>query len=180
MASIRRKVFLSYHHEDQDEVDRFVKTFDEHHDVFIARALGCMQDDVVNSENPDYVMQRIRDLYLKDSTVTVVLIGKCTWARRFVDWEIQASLRHGEKTIPNGLLGVKLQSYDNKQYPDRLNKNLKPKDSEQEDCYARVISYPKDSTTLSKWIEDAFDARTSRVDWIVNPRDRFKYNRTCP
>ena len=44
-----------------------------------------MEDDVIDSNNTDYVMQRIRQLYLQDSTVTLVLIGKCTWARRFGD-----------------------------------------------------------------------------------------------
>jgi hypothetical protein len=44
-------------------------------------------------EGPRAELRRIRQLYLLDSTVTIVLIGKCTWARKFVDWETQASLR---------------------------------------------------------------------------------------
>lgn len=180
MNQVRHKVFITYHHDDQEEVEEFTETFDRERKVFIARALGVgMADDVINSDDTDYVMRRIRELYLKDSTVTIVLIGKCTWARRYVDWEIQASLRHGETVTPNGLLGIKLPSYKKSGYPDRLNKNLK-QDKEQEDCYARVIDYPKRKDTLASWIDDAFEARTSRADLIVNPRDRFKYNRGCP
>jgi len=108
-----------------------------------------------------------------------VLIGKCTWARRYVDWEIQASLRHGERVIPNGLLGIKLPNYKNNGYPDRLNMNLK-QDEKQEDCYARVINYPQRKDTLAYLIEDAIQTRTGRTHLIRNPRDRFKYNRTCP
>ena len=179
MSDTRHKVFISYHHADQAEVDEFIKTFDEERDVFITRALGAdMADDIINSDDTDYVMQRIRELYLKDSTVTIVLMGKCTWARRYVDWEIQSSLRHGEKTTPNGLLGIKLPSYNKNGYPDRLNKNLK-QDDDQEECYARVISYPTRKDTLKNAIEDAFKARTNRNEYIVNPRDRFKYNRSC-
>jgi MTH538 TIR-like domain (DUF1863) len=56
------------------------------------------------------LMGRIRADYIKDSTVTIVLAGKCIWARRYVDWEIQASLRAGQTVSPNGLLGLKLLS----------------------------------------------------------------------
>lgn len=178
MTEVRHKVFISYHHADQKEVDDFIATFDKERKVFITRALGVMAQDIIDSDDTDYVMRRIRELYLKDSTVTIVLIGKCTWARRYVDWEIQASLRHGEKVTPNGLLGVKLPSYKNNGYPDRLNKNLKQNEG-QEDCYARVIDYPTRKDTLAAWIEDAFQARTSRAHLIVNPRERFRYNRQC-
>ena len=179
MSEIRHKVFISYHHEDQDEVENFIETFDYERNVFISRALGIdIADDIINSTDTDYVMRRIRESYLKDSTVTIVLIGKCTWARCYVDWEIQASLRHGETVTPNGLLGIKLPSYNKTSYPDRFNKNLKQND-QQKDCYARVIDYPTRKDTLTNWIEDAFQARTSRSHFIVNPRDRFKDNRTC-
>jgi len=180
MDEVKHKVFISYHHDDQDEVEEFIKTFDEEREIFISRGLGVgMEQDVIDSDDTDYVMHRIRELYLKDSTVTIVMIGKCTWARRYVDWEIQSSLRHGETVIPNGLLGIKLLSYKKNWYPDRLNKNLK-QNEEQEDCYARVISYPERKDTLVNSIADAFRARTSRDHLIVNPRDRFKYNKTCP
>jgi len=94
-----------------------------------------------------------------------------------VDWEIQASLRNGNSVKPNGLLGIKLPSYDSNGYPERLNANLK-QDEEQEECYARAIDYPT-KETLIDYIEDAFNARESRKDLIVNKRDKFSYNRTC-
>jgi hypothetical protein len=179
MSSVRHKVFISYHHDDQEEVDDFVNTFDEERDVFIARGLGIeMADDIINSDDTEYVMRRIRELYLRDSTVTAVLIGKCTWARRFVDWEIQASLRHGETVTPNGLIGILLPSMgDTARPPERLKKNLMGEDYDE--GYARWYTYPKRKDQLSRWIEDAFQARTSRADLIENPRDRFSNNRTC-
>lgn len=180
MNQVRHKVFIPYHHDDQEEVEEFIETFDRERKVFIARALGVgMADDVINSNDTDYVMRRIRELYLKDSTVTIVLIGKCTWARRYVDWEIQSSLHHGETVTPNGLLGIVLPSAGKKPIPpDRLKKNLKGEDSDE--GYARWYWYPKRKDSLANWIEDAFEARTSRTHLIVNPRDRFKYNRSCP
>jgi hypothetical protein len=180
MSNVRHKCFISYHHDDQDEVDEFVRTFDQERNVFISRGLGIeMADDIINSNNPDYVMSRIRQLYLKDSTVTLLLMGKCTWARRYVDWELQSSLRSGETVTPNGLLGIKLKSYRNIYgYPNILNLNLKQTD-DQQDCYARVMEYPIRKDTLTNWIEDAFQARWSRNELIVNPRDKFSYNRSC-
>ena len=177
---IRHKVFISYHHDDQDEVDDFVQTFDDERDVFIRRGLGIgMADDIINSNDTDYVMRRIRELYLSDSTVTIVLMGRCTWARRYVDWELQSSLRNGKTVTPNGLLGVKLPSFTkNISSPKRLTLNLKQDDS-QEDCYARWIDYPARKDTLSNAIHGAFLARTTRDHLIVNPRERFKYNRQC-
>jgi len=180
MNGVRRKVFVSYHHDDQDEVVDFCSIFDDERDVCITRALGLgMEQDVIDSTNTDYVMQRIRDIYLKDATVTIVMIGKCTWARRYVDWEIQASLRHGDVVTPNGLIGIVLPSAGKKPIPpERLSKNLKGEKSNE--GYARWYWYPERKDQLANWLEDAFDARTNRAYLIENSRDNFKNNRTCP
>ena len=53
----------------------------------------------------DRIRQIIRDDYLRKSTVTVVLVGKHTWQRKFVDWEIGSSLRHTEKKQTFGTFG---------------------------------------------------------------------------
>jgi hypothetical protein len=42
----------------------------------------------INSGDSDYVMRCIREKKIAGTSCTVVLIGKCTWARRYVDWEI--------------------------------------------------------------------------------------------
>lgn len=69
-------------------------------------------------------MTQIRNKYLKDSTVTIVLMGSCTHSRRYVDWEIKSSLRQGEN-IPNGLLGILLPSQNDSAYlPQRFEQNL--------------------------------------------------------
>lgn len=179
MAFVRHKAFISYHHDDQNEVDTFVRGFDDTHDVFIARALGIgIADDIINSSNVDYIMQRIRDLYLKDSSVTLVLIGRCTWARRFVDWEIQASLRQGATVTPNGLLGVVLPSAGRSpEAPARLDLNLKKNATGL--SYAKWYWYPENVTSLKSWIEDAYSARTTRNNLIENPRERMLNNRQC-
>jgi hypothetical protein len=179
VSQVRHKVFITYHHDDEREVSNFVSEFDDIRDVFIRRGIGeSMPGDVVNSADTDYVMRRIRELYLRDSSVTLVLIGRCTWARRFVDWEIQASLRHGELTTPKGLLGIVLPSAgDRPTPPERLRLNLKGPNSDW--GYARWHWYPQSNNDLVTWIEDAYNARTTRHQLIENPRSRFIYNKTC-
>ena len=116
-------------------------------------------------------MRRIRELYLQDSTVTIILIGECTWARRFVDWEIQSSIRNPSKGLPNGLLAIKLRESYSK-LPERVSLNINS-------GYSKSYKYPKNSNSLENMIEDAFKARTEKVNLIINPRDRFSNNRSC-
>ena len=52
--------------------------------------------DIPNGFNLDGISRRIRDDFLKDSTVTVVLVGKGTWTRKYVDCEIAATVRDTE------------------------------------------------------------------------------------
>jgi hypothetical protein len=161
------KCFISYHKADQVAVDNFCEKFEG---TFIRRG-QAMSDDIINSDNTDYVMQRIRELYLRDSTVTIVLIGKCTWARRFVDWETQSSLRKPSKGLPNGLVAIQLwESYS--KLPERVNLNTNSE-------YSKFYKYPANSTSLKNMIEEAFKARTEKVNLTINPRDRFSNNRSC-
>jgi hypothetical protein len=172
--TLRHKAFISYHSADVNEVERFINEFDHQHDVFISRAVGTGIDpSIINSSNPEYVMSRIRDLYLKDSTVTIVLIGKCTWSRKYIDWEIQSSLRNGATAAPNGLVGIVLPSAkSNPIAPERLKTNL-------DSGYSNWYYYPKSKSGLIKMIEEAFEARQNKKNLIINPRDRFIKNRNC-
>lgn len=165
----RHKCFISYHKDDKDAVDEFCETFEG---SFIRRGI-MMEDDIIDSDDTDYVMRRIRKLYLQDSTVTIVLVGRCTWARRFVDWEVQASLRKSSTgPPPNGLLAIQLwQSY--KKLPNRVDLNV-------DSGYAKYYVYPKSSRGLSSMIDEVFEARTDLQGSIENPRERFSNNRSCP
>jgi hypothetical protein len=183
-ALVRRKVFISYHHADAEEIRRFVTAFDHSADSFIARGIGAgMTGDIVDSHDTDYVMSRIRQEYLRDSSITLVMIGSCTWSRRYVDWELQASLRSGPTVTPNGVLGIKIPSYVGTGYPDRLNENLLPPGQRgfltPTDCYARVYNMPATVEQLQSYLEEAYLARTTRAHLIVNPRDRMGYNKNC-
>lgn len=172
---VRRKCFISYYHGDQDAVDNFVKTFN---DVFIAKALGISdEDDYIDSKDPEYVMSRIRQDILADSTITLCLIGQCTHSRRYVDWELKASLRQGDKYDPNGLVGILLPHMGNTGHlPDRFKENWNRDESK---GYAIYRSYPKSKDELRGWIEQAYLRRTSQSSFISNSQDMMKNNGKC-
>jgi hypothetical protein len=173
----QRKVFISFHQKDRPEVDNFINRWASNGGVFISKALGVSDnDDLIKSTDPEYVMSKIREKYLGDSTVTIVLIGKCTHSRRYVDWEIKASLRQGNFT-PNGLLGILLPSCGNSAHlPSRFKDNWQKVES---NCYARYRAYPTSDQQLAAWIEDAYNARTARAHLIQNTVDMMKYNGKC-
>lgn len=161
-SQTRRKCFISYHHADEDEVQQFIQQFDHDRDVLIARGIGAsMSGDIIDSTNTEYIKQQIRAKYLRDTTVTIVLIGQETWKRRFVDWEIAASLRNTSTSSASGLLGITLPSasnYSGKRMPDRLGDNV-----DDTDGYARWWKYPPSAESLANMIETAYAARTSKA-----------------
>lgn len=174
---VRRKVFISYYHGDQNAVNKFITDFSG---VFIPKAVGVKDGDFVfDSNNPQYIMRRIREEKLQDSTVTIVLIGSCTHSRRYVDWEIKASLQQGQ-TLPNGVIGINLPYMGSVgAAPDRLVDNLSRDEQGNQNGYARYYVYPSSGYELRRWIEDAHDARINRASLIHNGRDMMKYNAKC-
>lgn len=71
-------------------------------------------NEPINSTNDEYIMRQIRENYLRDSTVTIFLIGNNSsdslgsYEQRFIKWELQASLYDGIGNTRNGILGVVL------------------------------------------------------------------------
>ncbi len=168
-SKTRRKCFISYHHADEVEVEQFIQTFDHDGDVIIARGIGAnMSGDIINSSNEDYIKSRIREKYLRDTTVTIVLVGRQTWGRKFVDWEIGASLRNTATASASGLLAITLPSaadYVGKKLPARVDDNVNG-----DAGYARWWKYPANGEALASLIETAYSARTEKADQRSNTR----------
>ncbi len=148
---------------------------------FIPKIIGLSDEDpLVDGNNTDYIMDRIREKYLTDSTVTIVLLGRCTWSRRFVDWEVYSSLRRGSVNRLNGLMAVNLPSIASSgtsKLPPRVSDNL-PRGGRP--AYGRWYQYPTFSGDLQGWIEDAYDARSTRAHLIDNTRARKIHTSPCP
>jgi hypothetical protein len=173
--STRHKCFISYHVADLAEVEDFVVQYGTE---FIPRSVGVTEeDDFVQSTDTDYIKRRIREKYLSDSTVTIVLLGSGTWGRKFVDWEISSSLRDDTVNRRSGLLVLPLPSMNNAaRLPDRVKDNW-VKDDEAA-SYAYYRSYPTTQQSLITNIESAFQARTAKAKLVVNSRALRQQNST--
>jgi hypothetical protein len=100
LPPIKRKVFVSYHHRgDQAYYDAFCRAFCDEYEVVYDNSL----ERRIDSDNIDYVRGRIKDNYINGSSCTLVLVGKDTWGRKYIDWEIDATLE-----MKHGLIGVRL------------------------------------------------------------------------
>jgi len=177
--STRHKCFISYHSADADEVATFLDTFGTE---FIAKTIGVTdEDDFIDSDDTDYVMSQIRSKYLGNSTVTIVLVGRCTWARRYVDWEVYSSLRNSKTSSVNGLLAIQLPSVagTSPSVPERVNDNVVRDANSSDVGYARYYAYPRTKQTLRDLISDAYFARISRAHLIDNTRARRLRSATC-
>ncbi len=101
------KCFISFKEEDEDykEAIRKLPNID-----IIDKSL----DEWIDSHDEEYIMKKIREENLSDSTVTIFLIGSKSaesfgWdEQRFIKRELRASLYSGENNTRNGILGVVL------------------------------------------------------------------------
>ena len=102
------KVFISYHHSnDQLYKDALIR----HGESF-----GVFMDKSVNTGDiPEYlsdqaIREKIRDEYLRDSTVTILLAGSEAKHRKHIDWELYSSMFDGPKNKKSGILVINLPS----------------------------------------------------------------------
>jgi len=103
---IKHKVFISYHHKnDQYYKDALVK-MNERYSIFIDHSIDT--GDVSDALPDERIREIIRDEYLRDSTVTIVLAGTETKKRKHVDWEIYSSMFDGKVNKRSGVLIVNL------------------------------------------------------------------------
>ena len=173
----RHRVFISFHHQDQEYKDWLVRTMSEDI-VDESVGDGDIDDGHLATET---IRERIRDRFIRGATVTVVLVGPCTWQRKHVDWEIGSSLRRTRLNSRCGMLGILLPNhsdYGMAQYrlnlvPPRLADNVTGSDP-----YARVYPWPSDHrmSPVRGWIHTAFERRDRAPP--TNRRRQFRYNRS--
>jgi hypothetical protein len=127
------------------------------------------------------IRQKICDEYLRDTSVTVVLVGALTWQRKHVDWDIASSIRDTAANPRSGLLGILLPAYYDHHFggmwgkynprtiPPRLHDNVGAR-------FATIHSWSEDPAEVQDWIHKAY-LRKSRV-LPNNARESFAKNRS--
>nr|VFJ87068.1 MAG: MTH538 TIR-like domain (DUF1863) [Candidatus Kentron sp. H]VFJ88719.1 MAG: MTH538 TIR-like domain (DUF1863) [Candidatus Kentron sp. H]VFJ94990.1 MAG: MTH538 TIR-like domain (DUF1863) [Candidatus Kentron sp. H] len=173
---IANKVFVSYHHaNDQYYRDRFERLFDYHYDIMVSESV--QMGDIDPNLQTETVRQKIRDEYLRNPTVTVVLIGAKTWQRKHVDWEIGMSIRDTEKNPRAGLLGIFLPTHPD-YGRDRYNPHIiPPRLYDNVQCeFAKLYHWTESPNRIQSWIHEAFKRR-----YEITPNNSypsFKNNRS--
>ena len=172
----RHNIFISFHEQDIKYKEDFVRMMGKR---IVDKSVDTGNIDDKGLKTPT-VRQKIRDEYIRDATVTIVLIGPRTWQRKHVDWEISSSIRKTKKNSRCGLLGILLPNHPNygkrrniRLFPPRLTDNCQG-----EDPYALVYDWPKPWTParVAEWVHRAFLRRNGTPPNIS--RRPFARNRT--
>ena len=155
------RVFISYHHHgDQSYYDAFSTAFHDNYEAIYDNSV----ERKIDSDNIDYVMRQIRENYITGTSCTIVLVGAATWGRKYVDWEIKATLDK-----QHSLIGVCLPSAprtaDGKiTVPARLFDNI-------QSGYALFVSWDTIAANVETLRANIADAKSRNVSQIVNTQD---------
>lgn len=105
------KVFISYHHANDQAYKEYLLSMNKIHNIFIDGSVdtGDISDDLDDQQ----IRAKIRDQYLKDTSVTILLVGTDTAKRKHVDWEIYSSMHDGTVNKKSGILVINLPSTNN-------------------------------------------------------------------
>jgi len=189
----KHKVFISYHHMNDQDYKNSLCTLARMYNIFEDASVntGGISDELTDQQ----IRTIIRDDYLRDSSVTIVLVGTETKYRKHVDWEIYSSMYNGAKNKKSGILVINLPSingsqisicdedklilgpeikwspitsYDRYEYlPGRIVDNLKSSDVRISVVdYSRIINNPEGLKQL--------------IDIAYNNRDTNHYNLSVP
>ncbi|MFH1344330.1 MAG: TIR domain-containing protein, partial [Pseudomonadota bacterium] len=67
--------------------------------------------DIDSSLPTESFCQKIRDECLRDTSITIVLVGAETWKLKHVDWEIASSIKDTRYNPCSGLIGLLLPTH---------------------------------------------------------------------
>lgn len=130
----------------------------------------------------EVIPEKIRDEYLRDSSVTVVLVGAKTWQQRHVDWVVASTLLERERSPRRGLIGIVLPSYYDAHFdgyrgcydpctiPPRLHDNI-------EAGFASMHDWTDDPARIEAWLHRARER--GAYTHPDNRRDLYRGNRTA-
>lgn len=193
------RVFVSYHHaNDQWAKDCLVKWAKEN-EVFID---GSVDTGDIPDEWPDQkIREQIRDEYLRDTTVTILLVGEETMSRKHIDWEIYSSMYDGKINKKSGIIVIYLPSVQDKAavhigHGEKEKKLIHPSINNwftintREDCIKnypllpdRIIDNllePNSHISILKWKELTPIGLRELIDYSYNDRVNASYNLSRP
>ena len=194
----RHKVFISYYHDDDQFYKNEIEKWNEIHNLFDDYSVneGDIDDTYLTDEA---IRVKIRDEYIKDATVLILLCGRNTKYRKYIDWELHAAMYDTEKNPKMGILVINLPSCRNniRAVEDREKEIVAPnttwtsfnKRSEYESAYPDLPSRIIDSLvtkhsdiTFVNWntISSNHFLLQELVDFAYKRRKTIEYDLSAP
>lgn len=100
--SKRRHVFISHHHKDDAEVDKLSKLLNRKgYDIRNSsiRAKPANRERLEKGLVKDAVIRRLLKMKMAWSGTVIVLVGKDTHSRPWVNWEIEQAAKMGKRIV---------------------------------------------------------------------------------
>lgn len=112
MNGIKHKVFISYHHENDQWAKEKLINLNKENSIFIDKSLtldGLSETKKDGSKKTDDEIRiEIRDDYLRDTSVVLLLVGTETKNRKHIDWELYSSMRDSPKNQKSSIVVIQL------------------------------------------------------------------------
>lgn len=144
-----RRVFFSFHY----QRDIWRVNVVRNSGVVIGSAAAGFVDASLWEEakkKGDAEIKKLIDEGLKNTSVTVVLIGAKSAGRKYINYEIEKSIERG-----NGILGIHIHNIKN-QNGETDDKGAVPQ--KLIDGGYKVYNWPFDNEKFAKWVEEAYQA----------------------
>lgn len=160
----RHRVFISYyHHDDQYYKNELVKKQYFNYQKGIFESIfedysvndGDIDDTYMTSEQ---IRRKIRDEYIKDATVLILLCGPNTKRRKHIDWEIHAAMYDSDVNPQMGIIVINLPE---------INQNVRVSEDDEKELVSPYSNWYTLSTR--EQFEMAYPYMPSRIiDNFVN------------
>ncbi|HAU87165.1 MAG TPA: hypothetical protein DCW90_17265 [Lachnospiraceae bacterium] len=120
----KHKVFISYYHKDDQHYKDELLELNKKYDIFDNYSVP--ENDVDDrGKTRESIRKIIRDKYIIDATVLVLLCGRNTRGRKFIDWELHAAMYDTKKNPKMGILVINLPMIEQCEHAgDENDKNL--------------------------------------------------------
>lgn len=162
IAPVRHKIFVSYHHAlDQAYYDVFSRAFHDTHETVYDNSL----EREIDSDDVDYVMRRIRENHIRGTSCTFVLVGAQTSGRKYIDWEIDATLGKEHALIGVQLPTLPVNVNGKVSVPPRLHDNINS-------GYASWLTWQQVMASAAQLDQYIIEAKAREKRLIVNNRER--------
>lgn len=108
------KVFVSFHHANDQKYKEGLVSWAEKNKVFIDGSVDM--GEIPEDWDDQKIREYIRDEHLKDTTVTILLAGTETKNRKHIDWELYSSMYDGTVNKKSGIIVILLPSVKSEYY----------------------------------------------------------------